>query len=130
MTDVPAKYFIPILLIASVPLGAAAYHLLPPPDKDKAGPPQPVEVTLPDGDIRNACKAAYSQLLVLGTGVQTSDCVEHKFFDHDTGVVAFDIMSPDGPKRMQFALKRRADGNNWDLFDPKTGKLWSEMLGN
>lgn len=130
MTDIPVKYVIPILLAAAVPLGIAAYHLLPAPDQEKAAPPQPVEIMLSDGDIRNACKAAYSQLLVLGMSLQTSDCVEHKFIDRNTGMVAFDVTSPDGPKRMQFAIRRRPDGNNWDLFDPKTGKLWSEMLGN
>jgi hypothetical protein len=31
---------------------------------------------------------------------------------------------------MQFAVRRRPDGNSWDLFDPKSGKLWSETLGN
>lgn len=130
MTDIPTKYVVPILLIAAVPLGIAAYHLLPAPNKARTEPSQPVEITLSDSDVRNACKAAYSQLLVLGTSVQTSECAEHKFFDRNTGVVAFDVMSPDGPKRMQFAVHRRADGNNWDLFDPKTGKLWSEMLSN
>jgi hypothetical protein len=103
---------------------------LPAPGKARTETSQPAEVTLPDSDVRNACKAAYSQLLVLGTSVQTSDCSEHKFFDSNTGVVAFDVLGPDGPKRMQFAVRRRTDGNNWDLFDPKTGKLWSEMLSN
>ena len=130
MTDIPAKYVIPVLLVASVPLAIAAYHLLPAADKNKTEPAQLVEITLPDGDIRNACKAAYSELLVLGTSVQTSDCVEHRFFDRNTGVVAFDVMGPEGAKRMQFAVRRRADGSNWDLFDPKSGKLWSEMLSN
>jgi hypothetical protein len=92
--------------------------------------PKLTEITLPDSDIRNACKSAYSELLVLGNSLQTSDCVEHKFIDRNTGMVAFDVMSPEGPKRMQFAVRRRPDGNNWDLFDPKTGKLWSEGLGN
>lgn len=130
MADIPARFVIPIVLLASVPLGIAAYHLWPAPDTTKAEATKPVEVTLPDSDVRNACKSAYSELLVLGNSVQTSDCVEHKFIDRDTGVVAFDVMSPEGPKRMQFAVRRRPDGNNWDLFDPKTGKLWSEGLGN
>jgi hypothetical protein len=130
MADIPIKFVIPVLLLASVPLGIAAYHLVPTSDTGKVEAPKPVEVTLPESDISNACKSAYSELLVLGNSFQTSDCVEHKFIDHDTGMVAFDVMSPDGPKRMQFAVRRRPDGNNWDLFDPKTGKLWSESLGN
>jgi hypothetical protein len=130
MTDVPVKYVIPIMVLASVPLGIAAYHLVPASDTVNAEPPISVEITLPDSDIRNACKSAYSELLVLGNSVQTSDCVDHKFIDRNTGMVAFDVMGPDGPKRMQFAVRRRPDGNNWDLFDPKTGKLWSETLGN
>ena len=130
MADVPMKYVIPILMLASAPLGIAAYYLLPVSGTIKSEPPQSVAVTLPDDDIKNACKSAYSQLLVLGNTLQTSDCVEHKFIDYNTGMVAFDIVSPDGPKRMQFAVRRRADGKNWDLFDPKTGKLWSEVLGN
>jgi hypothetical protein len=130
MTDVPLKYVIPLMLLASVPLGIAAYHLLPASDTTKAEAPKPVEVTLPDSDVRNACKSAYSELLVLGNSFQSSDCVEHKFIDRNTGMVAFDVVSPEGPKRMQFAVRRRPDGNNWDLFDPKSGKLWSESLGN
>jgi hypothetical protein len=130
MADIPVKFVIPVLLLASVPLGIAAYHLLPTSGTGNAEPPKSVEVTLPDGDVRNACKSAYSELLVLGNSVQTSDCVEHKFIDRNTGMVAFDVMSPEGPKRMQFAVRRRPDGNNWDLFDPKTGRLWSESLGN
>ncbi len=130
MTDVPLKYAIPIMVLASVPLGIAAYHLLPVSDTVKAESPKSAAITLPDSDIKNACKSAYSELLVLGNTFQTSDCVDHKFIDRDTGMVAFDVMSPDGAKRMQFAVRRRADGNNWDLFDPKTGKLWSEVLGN
>jgi hypothetical protein len=130
MTDVPLKYAIPIMMLASVPLGIAAYHLLPASDTVKAESQKPVAITLPEGDIKNACKSAYSQLLVLGNTFQSSDCVDHKFIDHDTGMVAFDVMSADGPKRMQFAVRRRPDGNNWDLFDPKTGRLWSETLGN
>ncbi len=130
MTDVPVKYVIPIIVLASVPLGIAAYHFVPASDTVNAEPPKSVEITLPDSDIRNACKSAYSELLVLGNSVQTSDCVDHKFIDRNTGMVAFDVMGPDGPKRMQFAVRRRPDGNNWDLFDPKTGKLWSETLGN
>ena len=130
MADIPIKFVIPVLLLASVPLGIAAYHLVPTSGKVQVEAPKPVEVTLPDSDIRNACKSAYSELLVLGNSFQTSDCTEHKFIDHDTGMVAFDVMTPDGPKRMQFAVRRRPDGNNWDLFDPKTGKLWSESFGN
>jgi hypothetical protein len=130
MTDVPAKYVIPIMMLASVPLGIAAYHLLPLSGTVSAGPPKAVDITLPDGDVRNACKSAYSELLVLGNSLQSSDCVEHKFVDRNTGMVAFDVMSPEGPKRMQFAVRRRPDGSNWDLFDPKTGKLWSEIIGN
>ena len=130
MTDVPLKYVVPIMTLAAVPLGIAAYHLLPAPNTVKADTPKPTAITLPDSDIRNACKSAYSELLVLGNAFQSSDCVDHKFIDHDTGMVAFDVVGPDGPKRMQFAVRRRADGNNWDLFDPKTGKLWSQLLGN
>ena len=130
MTDVPVKYVIPIMVLASVPLGIAAYHLVPASDTVNAEPPKSVEITLPDSDIRNACKSAYSELLVLGNSMQTSDCVDHKFIDRNTGVVVFDVMGPDGPKRMQFAVRRRPDGSNWDLFDPTTGKLWSETLGN
>jgi hypothetical protein len=130
MADVPLKYVIPIMILASVPLSIAAYHLLPASDTIKAEPSKPTTITLPDSDIKNACKSAYSELLVLGNTFQSSDCVDHKFIDGDTGMVAFDVMSPDGPKRIQFAVRRRADGNNWDLFDPKTGKLWSEGLGN
>ncbi len=130
MTDVPAKYVIPIMALASVPLGIAAYHLMPVSGAAKIKSPQSVAITLPDSDIQNACKSAYSELLVLGNSLQTGDCVEHKFIDRNTGVVAFDVMGPDGPKRMQFAVRRRPDGSNWDLFDPKTGKLWSEGLGN
>ena len=130
MTDVPLKYVIPIMLLAAVPLGIAAYHLLPVSGTVNTESPKPVAITLPDNDIKNACKSAYSELLVLGNTLQSSDCVDHKFIDRDTGMVAFDIMSADGPKRMQFAVRRRPDGNNWDLFDPKTGKLWSELFGN
>lgn len=130
MTDVPLKYIIPIMVLASVPLGIAAYHLLPAGSAVKAEAQKSATITLPDDDVRNACKSAYSELLVLGNSLQTSDCAEHKFIDHNTGMVAFDVIGPDGPKRMQFAIRRRADGNNWDLFDPKTGKLWSEILGN
>jgi hypothetical protein len=130
MTDIPAKYVIPIMMLAAVPLGIAAYHLLPASDPVMAEAPKSMDITLPDGDIRNACKSAYSELLVLGNSLQSSDCVEHKFIDRNTGMVAFDVGSPEGPKRMQFAVRRRPDGNNWDLFDPKTGKLWSEGLGN
>ena len=130
MTDVPLKYVIPIMLLAAVPLGIAAYRLLPVSGTVNAGSPKSVAITLPDSDIKNACKSAYSELLVLGNTLQSSDCVDHKFIDRDTGVVAFDIMSADGPKRMQFAVRRRPDGNSWDLFDPKTGKLWSELFGN
>ena len=130
MTDIPLKYVIPLIAFASVPLGIAAYHLMPASETVKAEPPKPADIMLPDADIRNACKSAYSELLVLGNTMQTNDCVEHKFIDRNTGMVAFDVMSPDGPRRMQFAVRRRPDGNNWDLFDPKTGKLWSEGLGN
>jgi len=130
MTDVPLKYAIPIMMFASVPLGIAAYHLMRASDTIKAETPKPTTITLPDSDIKNACKSAYSELLVLANTFQSSDCVDHKFIDSDTGMVAFDVMSPDGPKRMQLAVRRRADGSNWDLFDPKTGKLWSESLGN
>jgi hypothetical protein len=130
MTDVPLKYVIPIMLLASVPLGIAAYHLLPASRTASAAPAQPAEITLPESDIRSACKSAYSELLVLGNSPLTSDCADHNFIDHDTGMVAFDLAGPDGPKRMQFAVRRRPDGKTWDLFDPKTGKLWSEILGN
>lgn len=130
MTDVPMKYVIPLMMLAAVPLGIAAYHLLPVRDTVKADPVQPADITLPDDDVQTACKAAYSQLLVLGNAVQSNDCVEHKFIDHDTGIVAFDIITADGPKRLPFAVRRRPDGKNWDLFDPKTGKLWSQVLGD
>lgn len=130
MTDVPVRYVIPIVLAASVPLGIAAYQFLPPSGAVVTEPAKSAEIILPDNDIRSACKSAYSELLVLGNSLQTSDCVEHKFIDRNTGMVAFDVMSSDGPKRMQFAVRRRPDGNNWDLFDPETGKLWSEVLGN
>jgi len=130
MTDVPLKYVIPIMLLAAVPLGIAAYHLLPVSGTVNTESPKSVAIALPDSDIKNACKSAYSELLILGNTLQSSDCVDHKFIDRDTGMVAFDIMSADGPKRMQFAVRRRPDGNNWDLFDPKTGKLWSELFGN
>jgi len=130
MADIPIKYVIPIMVLAAVPLGIAAYHLLPASGPVTAEAPKSMEITLPDSDIRNACKSAYSELLVLGNTIQSSDCVELKFIDRNTGMVAFDVMGPDGPKRMQFAVRRRPDGNSWDLFDPKTGKLWSETLGN
>ena len=130
MTDVPLKYVMSIMMLAAVPLCIAAYRLLPVTGTVNAESPKPVAITLPDSDIRNACKSAYSELLVLGNTFQSSDCVDHKFIDRDTGMVAFDVIGPDGPKRMQFAVRRRADGNNWDLFDPKTGKLWSQLLGN
>ena len=128
MTDVTMKYVIPIVMLASVPLAIAAYQRLPMSGAVKAKPAQAATITLPDDDVKNACKSAYSQLLVLGNTFQTGDCAEHRFIDRYTGMVAFDIMGPDGPKRMSFAVRRRADGNNWDLFDPKTGKLWSEAL--
>jgi len=112
VTDVAMKYVIPIMMLASVPLGIAAYQRLP-----KSG-------TV----VKNACSSAYSQLLVLGNTLQSPDCVEHRFIDHNTGVLAFDVVLADGPKRMSFAVRRRADGKSWDLFDPKTGKLWSEVL--
>jgi hypothetical protein len=130
MADIPLKYVLPIMALASVPLGVAAYHLLPASDTVKAEPSKPAAIMLPDSDIKNACKSAYSELLVLGNTFQSSDCVDHKFIDRDTGMVAFDVVSSDGPIRMQFAVRRRPDGNNWDLFDPKTGKLWSETFGN
>jgi hypothetical protein len=130
MADVPLKYVIPLMMLASVPLGIAAYHLAPVSHTVKIESPKSTVITLPEGDIKNACKSAYSELLVLGNTFQSSVCVDHKFIDRDTGMVAFDIMSADGPKRMQFAVRRRPDGSNWDLFDPKTGKLWSELLGN
>jgi hypothetical protein len=130
MADIPLKYVLPIMALASVPLGVAAYHLLPASDTVKAEPSKPTAIMLPDSDIKNACKSAYSELLVLGNTFQSSDCVDHKFIDRDTGMVAFDVVSSDGPIRMQFAVRRRPDGNNWDLFDPKTGKLWSETFGN
>jgi len=130
MTDIPLKYVIPIMIAASVPLGIAAYRFLPSSGSVVTESAKSTEITLSDSDIRNACKSAYSELLVLGNSLQTSDCIDHKFIDRNTGMVAFDIVSPDGPKRMQFAVRRRPDGNNWDLFDPATGKLWSEDLGN
>ena len=130
MTDIPLKYMIPIMIAASVPLGIAAYRFLPSSGSVVTESAKSTEITLSDSDIRNACKSAYSELLVLGNSLQTSDCIDHKFIDRNTGMVAFDIVSPDGPKRMQFAVRRRPDGNNWDLFDPATGKLWSEDLGN
>ena len=130
MTDVPMKYVIPLMVLAGAPLGIAAYRLLPVHDTVKASPVQPMGITLPDDDVQTACKAAYSQLLVLGNAFQSNDCVDHKFIDHDTGMVAFDIITADGPKRLQFAVRRRSDGKNWDLFDPKSGKLWSQVLGD
>jgi hypothetical protein len=129
MADVPIKYVIPLILLASVPLGIAAYRHLPTFGAVNAAQPAPAPtITLPDNDIKNACYSAYSQLLVLGSTLQTGDCIEHKFIDRNTGVVAFDIVLPEGVKRMQFAVRRRADGKNWDLFDPATGKLWSQAL--
>src|SRR5579872_1042948 len=101
MTDVPLKYVISLVVLASVPFGIAAYHLMPASETVKAEPPKPADITLPDADIRNACKSAYSELLVLGNTFQSGDCVEHKFIDRDTGMVAFDVMSADGPKRMR-----------------------------
>lgn len=131
MTDVAMKYVIPIMMLASVPLGIAAYQRLPKPGTVKTGAAETADstaITLPDEDVKNACSSAYSQLLVLGNTLQSSDCVEHRFIDHNTGVLAFDVMLADGPKRLSFAVRRRADGKTWDLFDPKTGKLWSEVL--
>jgi len=131
VTDVAMKYVIPIMMLASVPLGIAAYQRLPKAGTVKARSAETAEstaITLPDEDVENACRSAYSQLLVLGNTLQSPDCIEHRFIDHNTGVLAFDVMLADGPKRMSFAVRRRADGKNWDLFDPKTGKLWSEVL--